>query len=118
MRRYLIPAALVALALPALASAKGPVSASISGPQLGRSLAIVGDGEGPGTALGMLANASGFFPQMFGQAPDPTLSNRPGGRLGVRYRIVYVVPGANPVSTQEVAFEVVVATSTPLTSMP
>jgi hypothetical protein len=64
MRRYFIAAALVALVLPAAAVAKGPVSASISGPALERSLTIRGDGEGPGTALGALADASGFA-QMF-----------------------------------------------------
>jgi hypothetical protein len=34
MRRYLVAAALLALVLPALAAAQGPVSASISGPGL------------------------------------------------------------------------------------
>ena len=55
MRKYLLAAALVALALPALAAAKGPVSASVSGPTLDGALTIRGDGEGPGTALGTLA---------------------------------------------------------------
>jgi hypothetical protein len=102
MRRYFIAAALVALALPAVAAAKGPVSASISGPALERSLTIRGDGEGPGTALGTLADASGFFAQMFGQSPDPTLATRPGGTLGPRYRVVYVVPGPNNIQSRVV----------------
>ena len=38
MRRYLVAAAVVALALPALAAAKGPVSASITGNGLERTL--------------------------------------------------------------------------------
>ena len=59
MRRYLVAAAVIALTLPAVAAAKGPVSATISGPGLERSLAIAGDGEGPGTALGSLAGATG-----------------------------------------------------------
>jgi hypothetical protein len=104
MRRYFIAAALVALALPALAAAKGPVSASISGPALERSLAIRGDGEGPGTALGTLADASGFFAQMFGQSPDPTLASRPSGRLGLRYTVVYVVPGPNNIRSRVVQY--------------
>ena len=104
MRRYVIAAALVALALPALAAAKGPVSASISGPALERTLAIRGDGEGPGTALGTLADASGYFAQMFGQSPDPTLATRPSGRLGLRYRVVYVVPGPNNVRSRVVQY--------------
>jgi hypothetical protein len=96
MRRYVLPATLVvALALPALAVAKGPSSASISGPGLDRSLAIRGGGEAPGTPLGTLASASGFFAQMFGQSPDPTLAARPRGTLGPRFTAVYVVPGPN-----------------------
>jgi hypothetical protein len=102
MRRYFIAAALVALALPAVAAAKGPVSASISGPGLERALSITGDGEGPGTALGTLADASGFFPQMFGQSPDPTLARRPSGTLGSRYKVVYVVPGPNNIRSRVV----------------
>jgi hypothetical protein len=104
MRRYFIAAALVALALPALAAAKGPVSASISGPGLERALAVRGDGEGPGTALGTLADASGYFAQMFGQSPDPTLASRPSGRLGLRYTVVYVVPGPNNIRSRVVQY--------------
>jgi hypothetical protein len=95
MRTYLVAAALVALALPALAAAKGPASASVSGPGLEGPLTFSGNGEMPGTALGTLANASGFFPQMFGQTPDPTLGSRPARSLGPRYRVVYLVPGPN-----------------------
>jgi hypothetical protein len=104
MRRYLVAAAVVALALPASATAKGPVSASISGPGLNRTLAIEGNGEGPGTALGTLASASGFFPQMFGQSPDPTLASRPRATLGPRYTAVYVVPGPNDVQSRVVQY--------------
>jgi hypothetical protein len=93
MRTYLAAAVLVALVLPVVATAKGPVGASISGPGLDRPLAVSGDGEGPGTALGTLATASGFFPQMFGQSPDPTLRTRPVRSLGPRYKVVYTVPG-------------------------
>jgi hypothetical protein len=85
MRRYLIAAALVALALPTLAAAKGPASASVSGPGLGQPLVVTGDGEGPGTQqLGTLAMSSGFFPQLFGQTPNPTFAARPRGTLGPR----------------------------------
>jgi hypothetical protein len=105
MRRYVIAAALVsALVLPALAAAKGPVSASISGPGLDRSLAMRGDGEGPGTALGTLATASGFFAQMFGQSPDPTLASRPNGTLGPRYTAIYVVPGPNDIQSRVIQY--------------
>ena len=104
MRRYFIAAALVALVLPAVAAAKGPVSASISGPGIDRALAITGDGETPGSTLGTLATASGFFPQMFGQTPDPTLAARPRGTLGARYRVVYLVPGPNNIQSRVVQF--------------
>jgi hypothetical protein len=103
MRRYLVAAALVvALVLPTLARAKGPLSAFISGPGLDRTLAVRGDGEGPGTPLGSLTTASGFFAQMFGQSPDPTLASRPGGTLGPRYRVVYIVPGPNDIRSRVV----------------
>jgi hypothetical protein len=103
MRRHLVAAtAVVALALPALATAKGPVSATISGPAPARTLAVTGDGETPGTALGTLANASGFFAQMFGQTPDPTLRTRPKGTLGPRYKVIYVVPGPNNIQSRVV----------------
>jgi hypothetical protein len=105
MRRYVIAAALVsALVLPALAAAKGPVSASISGPGLDGSLAMRGDGEGPGTALGTLAAAGGFFAQMFGQSPDATLASRPKGTLGPRYTAIYLVPGPNAIKSRVVQY--------------
>ncbi len=104
MRRYLLAAALVALVIPVVAAAKGPVSASVMGPRLEVPLMIRGDGEGPGTALGTLAMKSGFFAQMFGQTPDPTLASRPAGSLGPRYKVVYVVPGPNDIRSRVVQF--------------
>jgi hypothetical protein len=100
MRRYLVAAAVVALALPAIATAKGPASASISGPSPTRTLAVTGNGEMPGTPLGTLTNAGGFFAQVFGQTPDPTLRQRPAGRLGPRYVATYLVPGPNGSSSR------------------
>ena len=102
MRRYLAAVAVVALVVPALAAAKGPSGASITGPGLDRTLTITGDGEGLGTQLGNLAMRSGFFAQMFGQTPDPTLRARPAGTLGPRYTVVYVVPGPNDVRSRVV----------------
>lgn len=102
MRRYLVAAAVVALLVPALAAAKGPSGASISGPGLDRVLTFTGDGEGLGTQLGNITMRSGFFAQMFGQTPDPTLRTRPAGTLGPRYTIVYVVPGPNNVTSRVV----------------
>ena len=102
MRSYLVAAAVVALLVPALASAKGPSGASISGPGLDRNLTISGDGEGLGTQLGNLAMRSGFFAQMFGQTPDPTFTTRPKRALGPRYKVVYVVPGGSDVESRVV----------------
>jgi len=103
MRRYLVATLIVALVVPALAAAKGPSGASISGPGLERTLTITGDGEGLGTQLGGLAMKSGFFAQMFGQTPDPTLRTRPAATLlGPRYTVVYVVPGSNSIQSRVV----------------
>lgn len=105
MSRYFIPAAfMVALVLPVAASAKGPTSASISGPGLDHPIVIAGDGEGPGSALGTLAAASGYFAQTFGQSPDRTLTASPGSTLGPRYKVVYVVPGPNRIRSRLVQY--------------
>ena len=104
MRRYTVVATIVAaLVLPSVAAAKGPASASISGPSA-RTLAVKGDGEMPGNPLGTLANAGGFFAQVFGQTPDPTLRVRPKGALGPRYTVTYLVPGPNNVQSRIVQF--------------
>src|SRR5438132_8259434 len=100
MRTLVLLGALVALAIPVAALAKGPSSASISGPGMSRALAVAGDGEVTGNALGSLAQTSGFFPQMFGQTPDPTVSTRPTIALGPRYKVVYVVPGPNAIRSR------------------
>jgi hypothetical protein len=120
MRRYLVVAAAsaFALALPALAAAKGPSSASISGPGLDRSLAVKGQGElGPGTPLGTLVDAGGFFAQMYGQSPDPTLRSRPAGSLGPRYSVTYVVPGPNGMRSRVVQYAYPYAKPVPFTYM-
>ncbi|HEX6702665.1 MAG TPA: hypothetical protein VF101_18205 [Gaiellaceae bacterium] len=90
--KRMLAVALVALAVPATAAAKGPSKAEVSGPDLGKTLVITG-AESPGTPLMNFAESTGFFPQVFGQTPDPTLRNRPSGTLGSRYKVVYRVPG-------------------------
>lgn len=66
----------------------------MSGPGISGNRHLGGDSEGgPGTPLGALTVAGGFFPQVFGQEPDPTRTSRPQGDLGPRYRITYVMPG-------------------------
>ena len=120
MRRYLVGVAAVAaaLSLPAAAAAKGPSSASISGPGLDRHLEIAGDGEmGPGT-LGTLVSLGGFMAQMYGQTPSATLKAQPrGGTLGPRYRIVYAVPGPNAIRSRVVQLVYPYAKPVPLTYM-
>jgi hypothetical protein len=121
MRRYIAAAAILAaaaLALPTLAVAKGPASATISGPGLEGSLAITGDGEsGPGTPLGTLVDGGGFFAQVFGQTPDPTMRTRPNGTLGPRYKVVYLVPGPNATRSRVVQYLYPYAKGAPLTYM-
>jgi hypothetical protein len=103
MRRLLLLATagmLTALALTAPASAKGPSTASLTGPGLDRALPVKGEGEGGyGTPLGSLVQLGGYFPQVFGGSPNPTTRTRPAGDLGPRYRVVYRVPGPNGNST-------------------
>lgn len=94
MTRFSIALAALAAALlvPATALAKGPSSASISGPGLGKTLRVTGS-EAPGSPLMGLAEQTGFFPAAFGQEPSPMLPGRPRGKLGPRFTIRYVVPG-------------------------
>jgi hypothetical protein len=103
MRKLLVLPAVgmvAALAVAAPAPAKGPASASLSGPGLDHAVPVTGQGEmGPGTPLGSLVQFGGFFPQAFGQSPDPTTRKRPAGDLGPRYRVVYRVPGPSETST-------------------
>ncbi len=119
MRRHLVVAATLAaaLALASVAAAKGPESASISGAGV-NSLAVHGQGEmGPGTPLGALVDLGGYFPQMFGQVPDPTLKAQPKGTLGPRYLVTYVVPGPNGIKSRIVQELYPYAKPVPLTHM-
>src|SRR5438874_8160482 len=120
MRRQLIAGVVAgaALVLPSVAGAKGPESASVSGPGLERSMAVAGQGEmGRGTPLGALVDAGGFFAQMYGQSPDPTLKVRPSGTLGAHYRVTYVVPGPNGIRSRVVQLVYPFAKPVPLTYM-
>src|SRR6266511_772604 len=97
IRTGVIPLAVVAtaLALPAVAAAKGFSEATISGPGLKSLLTIRGDGEGnASTDLGLLVNESGFFPQIFGQFPNPLLRARLLGLLATQYTVTFTVPGS------------------------
>jgi hypothetical protein len=57
----------------------------------------------------------GFFPQMFGQTPDPTSATRPAGSLGPRYKVVYVVPGPNSIVSRIVQWVYPYAKNGPVT---
>jgi hypothetical protein len=95
-RHLLVPLALLALALPASALAKGAESATLQGPDLQSAIPIPGNGEpGGGSPLGQIAEFTGFYAQTFGQSPDPTTSRPPKGDLGPRYTLTYVMPGPN-----------------------
>lgn len=94
-RLVLVPLALflVAALVPAAAFAKGASEATIEGPGLDNPISLAGEGQPGGEALMQLAENAGFFAAVFGQTPDPMLSERPSGNLGPRYTITYVMPG-------------------------
>ena len=119
MRRFLLLAtagALAALVATAPAAAKGPSTASLTGPGLDHAIPVKGEGEmGQGTPLGSLVELGGFFPQMFLQVPDSTTRTRPSGDLGPRYRVVYRVPGPGGISM--VVQDVYPYAKTPVTYM-
>jgi hypothetical protein len=102
MRRPLLLALALGavLLVPAVATAKGPSAATITGPGLRHALSIEGYGEGgTDTALGMLVSEGGFFAQAFQQTPVATTQSRPADRLGPLYDVTYKVPGENGDST-------------------
>ncbi len=119
MRRFLLLAtagALAALVATAPAAAKGPSTASLTGPGLDHAIPVNGEGEsGPGTPLGSLVELGGFFPQMFQQFPDSTTRTRPTGDLGPSTASMYRVPGPGGIST--VVQDVYPYAKTPVTYM-
>jgi hypothetical protein len=84
---------LFALLIPATAGAKGPSEATITGPGLSSPIRFAGDEGNYSQAFGDLINLGGFFPQTFGQSPNPVRRTRPSTALGPRYEVAYVVPG-------------------------
>jgi hypothetical protein len=110
-------ALLAALAFPALAAAKGPTAATISGPGISGARHLGGQSEGgTGSPLEALTMRGGFFQQVFGQQPDPTRTTRPQGNLGPRYVITYKLPGPSNNATLRQDFYPY-ATPAPLTHM-
>jgi hypothetical protein len=123
MRRLLVLAAvgtLAALAVATPVEAKGPSTASLTGPGLGHAAPINGDGEmgGPSTPLGALVQFGGYFAQVFTEIPDPTTQTRPKANLGPRYRVVYRVPGPDSGPSTIVQDVYPYAKPTPVTYMP
>jgi hypothetical protein len=98
MRRLPVFALVVAVALvvSSAALAKGATQATINGPGLDKAIVLKSDTGGDptfGSALGSLANETGFFPAVFNQQPDPMTRERPKGKLGPKYTVDYVMPG-------------------------
>jgi hypothetical protein len=100
MRKSTLLAALAccaALAVPAVAAAKGASEAKLEGEGLeGGGIVFShdsGDGATGGSALNRLAEGSGFYPAVFGQEPSPMEPGRPPGDLGRKYTVTYTMPG-------------------------
>ena len=102
IRLSLAAAALAALLVPAVAAAKEPSQASISGPAFSKTLTMKNLEHFSGSKLAQLTDESGFFPSAVGQSPNPMLPGRPSGKLGPRYTIVWTVPGPPGVTVHKV----------------
>ena len=96
---FIICAAVLSVVAAPSAFAKGATQATIKGPGLKKGVLVLRSDNGgdptSGSKLGRLADAAGFFPAVFDQAPDPMLRVRPKGTLGPRYTAEYVMPGPN-----------------------
>ena len=100
MKRLVGLAIAAALALPAAAYAKGPDQATIRGPGVDGAIVLRGFGESGTGTMGRLTMEAGFFPEVFGQQPDPRLHEKPAN-LGPRYRVAYRVPGPEVVTLHQ-----------------
>jgi hypothetical protein len=91
--------AVVLLAWPGVAYAKGPESATIEADNLTHPIAISGP-EGGGSEFWKLVEQSGFFPALFGQTPDPMLEAAPTDQLGAALVVTWRLP--SPADTTDV----------------
>jgi hypothetical protein len=91
--------ALVVLAWPGVAHAKGPESATIEADNLTNPIAISGP-EGGGSDFWKLVEQSGFLPALFGQIPDPMLDAAPTDELGAALVVTWQLP--SPANTTDV----------------
>jgi len=100
MKLVLVSAAVALLAalVATSALAKGASEARITGPGLAGGITLAGEGQVGGGQLMQLAEAAGFFPAVFVTSPNPMLSTRPQGELGLRYTITYAMPGPSGVN--------------------
>jgi hypothetical protein len=90
--KRLVLVAIVALALPAGALAKGPSAAEITGPGIG-TIRIAGDAESNAVStFSEVTAGAGFFAAVYRPQPDPMLRRRPQVELGPRYRIAWTLP--------------------------
>ena len=104
MKRLVLILCTALLALPGIAFAKGPSSATVNGPGTGGGFTVSG-GEGDGSPLSNLSMEAGFFEGAFAQEPSPMLPARPKGDLGPKYTVTYTVPdgvGAPTTISQDV----------------
>src|SRR5829696_3844764 len=97
MKRLLLLVAVAAIAMPATAFAKGPDEATITGPGLAKAITITG-AEELRSPIMTFAEATGFFPAVFGRDFSPMSPSRPKGDLGPKYTIDYNVPGGDGTS--------------------
>jgi uncharacterized integral membrane protein len=79
------------LITPAVAQAKGPDQATISGPGMTAPISISGS-EGAAGDLSTLVELAGLFPAAFAQIPDPLLAARPDESLGPKLSISWRIP--------------------------
>jgi hypothetical protein len=89
--------AVLLLAVPTAAQAKGATGATIDGGGPGGlpggPITLGGDGEpGSSTDLGMLAQGTGLYAVVFGGDPGAVLKAAPTERLGPRYAITWTFP--------------------------
>jgi hypothetical protein len=89
--------AVLLLAVPTAARAKGATAATIDGGGPGGlpdgPITLRGDGEpGSGTDLGMLAEGTGLYAVVFDGDPGAVLKAAPTDRLGPRYTVTWTFP--------------------------
>ena len=84
----------LAVAVPGIASAKGPTDARVDGPELAEPIAMTWD-EGDDLRLTALIDASGFW-----KLAEPAAKSGPAGDLGSRYVITFSVYSDDGTTTQ------------------